>query len=344
MRCLAPSSRRGALNTAGRRAARRCSPLVVAHPGQGRLPARVQGQAGVAEQVAGLRGSATRPPYRWSILGSTPSSGKPGQLLSAASSLRLVRRAPTTLALSRSRRSLVTDGDGPPLAARLRATARMRWSLGAGRRALKVAVVHPTRRVRPLGDGRGRTSAPHPGCSSARRVCRAAQPSSGWFRLASSSMARRWQHHLVLLERAEGPRIGPEDRGVQHVGLGHHGLRGSGSMAVAAVLLLILKVDGCWLSSGPRLFGAGSAHGVVSLAPSLMPASPAVVVFESAVRGRLPRTLIARSSRVTCWSGPGPVETLADLPVERWAPSSNGCSGSPWPCRRDWRPMVPSSP
>ena len=84
--------------------------------------------------------SATRSSYSSSISpGSTSSSVKPVQLVSAASSLRYSSAAsPTMLAFRRSGRSLVTTATSAPSLARLRATARMRWSLAsepAGRRA-----------------------------------------------------------------------------------------------------------------------------------------------------------------------------------------------------------------
>ena len=96
----------------------------------------------------------------------TSSSAKPAQLLSATISLRYSSAAsPTMLALSRSGRSLVTTATSAPSLARLRATARMRWSLASDRsvagRPASSWWLTSTRTVPPCSlTGKGRTSVP----------------------------------------------------------------------------------------------------------------------------------------------------------------------------------------
>ena len=128
--------------------------LVGVHAGERRLRTRVQRDAGVARQVA--RGSRGRRPCcsKSSSITElhTSSSTKPVQPESVASSLRYSSASsPTTPALRRSGRSLVTTTTSRPSRPRLSATARMRWSLagdvsGCGQRVeLLVVELDPER-------------------------------------------------------------------------------------------------------------------------------------------------------------------------------------------------------
>ena len=105
---------------------------------QRRLRARVQRDAGVARQVArGLEvDDLLLVAARRSPSSTTSSSTNPVQPESVASSLRYSSASrPTTPALRRSGRSLVTTTTSRPSRPRLTATARMRWSLaGDGER------------------------------------------------------------------------------------------------------------------------------------------------------------------------------------------------------------------
>ena len=57
--------------------------------------------------------------------------------------------------------------------------------------------------------------------SSWRRAVRANHPSSGWWRLPSSSeIDHQREDHLVAVEPGQRPRVGQQDRGVEHVTAG----------------------------------------------------------------------------------------------------------------------------
>ena len=110
------------------------------------------------------------------------------QLESLASSLRYSSASsPTTPAFSRSGRSLVTTTTSRPSRPRLNAAARIRWSLAGevsgGGSASNSWWLSSTRIVPPSSlTGIGSSSDPCRLRSSSRkrRLCRAAQPSSGW--------------------------------------------------------------------------------------------------------------------------------------------------------------------
>ena len=107
-------------------------PLVVVHPAERRLRAGDERHAGVARAGRGPRRGRRRARRRArrSSSASTSSSTKPVQACRRPSSLRYSSASsPTMRAFSRSGRSLVTTVTSRPSAARLRATARMRWSL-----------------------------------------------------------------------------------------------------------------------------------------------------------------------------------------------------------------------
>jgi hypothetical protein len=125
----------------------------------------------------------------------TSSSHQPVQPSSTANSLRYSSAPrPATEARSRSGRSFDTTTASAPSAARLRATARMRWSLSAPRNASgrpAASAWFSSMRTVPPCSLTATASVSEP-CSSrrsssSRRARRAAHPSSGWWRFASSS-------------------------------------------------------------------------------------------------------------------------------------------------------------
>ena len=107
-------------------------PLVVVEPAQRRLAAGLQGDAGVDRQLAGLgEVDVVLGEQLVDHLAGRPRARRsPTSAVSGASSLRYSSASsPAIDALSRSGRSLVTTTTSRPSCTRLRATARMRWSL-----------------------------------------------------------------------------------------------------------------------------------------------------------------------------------------------------------------------
>ena len=115
-------------------AADQVDPLVVVDPPEGRLAAGVQRDARCCTAGRGPRRGrrrGRRTGRRWSRRRRRARRCRSSSL-SLASSLRYSSASrPTIDALSRSGRSLVTTVTSRPSAARLRATARMRWSLSS---------------------------------------------------------------------------------------------------------------------------------------------------------------------------------------------------------------------
>ena len=157
---------------------------------------------------------------------STSSSTMPVQLVSRASSLRYSSAgSPTIEALSRSGRSLVTTVTWLPSAARLRATARMRWSLVSpasdGGRAPRSWWLISTRRVPPdLVDRDRRHEVPvlHPVVLELAQglAGRPAQLGVVALRLQLQQHHDR-EHHRVLVEAHQRLRVGQQHRGVEDV-------------------------------------------------------------------------------------------------------------------------------
>ena len=144
------------------------------------------------------------------------------------------------LAFSRSGRSLRDDGDVVALVGEV---------VGDGEDAVVVVVRRPapagrpsvswwlssTRSVPPSSlTGNGSVSEPCVDREAARAwrsAWRAAQPSSGWLRFASSSISTTiGQHDVVLVEADQRARVGQQDRGVEHIGTSG-GADGSGHMS-----------------------------------------------------------------------------------------------------------------
>ena len=159
----------------------------------------VERDAGVARQVA-CRLAGRRPSARNSSSITelhTSSSTKPVQPESVASSLRYSSASrPTTPALRRSGRSLVTTTTSRPSRPRLQRDGEDAVVVGVGASAAAAAPssswwFSSTRSVPPSSlTGMGSSSEPWRVRSSSRkrRLWRAAQPSSGWCRLPSSSV------------------------------------------------------------------------------------------------------------------------------------------------------------
>ena len=171
--------------------------------------------------------STTWSSNRASMVGpSTSSSSMPVQLLSLASSLRYSSASrPTIDALSRSGRSLVTTVTWRPSAAMLRATARMRWSLRLAaqrrREPRHLGVVHLdpqgaaglVRRHRPQQRAvREAQVLEHP----QRLAGRPAEVGVVTLALELGQHDER-DHHLVLREARQRPRVGEQNRRVEYV-------------------------------------------------------------------------------------------------------------------------------
>ena len=193
-----------------------------------RLRAGVQRDAGVARQVRASARSTTWSANSASMVGAVDVElREPGPVVSVASSLRYSSASrPTIEAFSRSGRSLVTRTTSRPSLARLRATARMRWSLlswlsDAGSPAVSVWL-SSTRRVPPCSlAGIGPEQRPvleaqvleHPQGPAGRPAQLGVVPLALQLREHHER-----EDHLVLVEALERPGIGQQHRGVEHVG------------------------------------------------------------------------------------------------------------------------------